>query len=129
MRTATRAGTCFEAVASALRARAGFRAAADALEVETGAQSKLGPTQTAKFEADIILWEELATMCRSTHRKWRNSVTLALGSRSHNLDESQNERENKTYKYEFFKTMAVHWATKGCPAILGQPVNSYDDMV
>lgn len=88
MRTATRAGTCLDAVASALRARAGFRAAAAAvaLAAATGAQSKLGPTQTAKFEADIILWEELATMCRSTHRKWRSSVTLALGSRSHNLD-------------------------------------------
>ena len=89
MRTATRAGTCFEAVASALRASAGLRAAADAADVETGAQSKLGPTQTAKFEADIILWEEFATMCRSTQRKWRNSVTLALGSRSHNLDKSE----------------------------------------
>lgn len=89
IRTATRAGTCLEAVASALSASAGFRAAAaaDALEAETGAHRRLGPTQTAKFDADIILWEELATMCKSTHRKWRNNVTLALGSRSHNLDE------------------------------------------
>lgn len=54
IRTATRAGTCFEAVASALRASAGLRAAADGLEAETGAHSKLGPTQTAKFDADII---------------------------------------------------------------------------
>lgn len=71
MSTATRAGTCLDAVASALRARAGFSAAAaaEALAVEAGAHSKLGPTQTAKLEADIILWEELATMCSNTHRK------------------------------------------------------------
>lgn len=91
MRTATSAGTCLEAVASALSAKAGLRAAADAFDAETGAQSKLGPTQTAKLDADIIFWEELAAMCNSTQRKWRSSVTLALGSRSHNLDKFDRE--------------------------------------
>ena len=74
MSTATRAGTCLEAVASALSASAELRADDDADEagrraVNCGAHNRLGPTQTAKFEADIILCEELAAMCMSTHRK------------------------------------------------------------
>lgn len=90
IRTATRAGTCLEAVASALSARAELSADDEPDEaagraVNCGAQSKLGPTQTARFDADIILCEELAVMCTSTHKKWRSSVTLALGNRSHNL--------------------------------------------
>ena len=95
IRTATRAGTCLEAVASALSARAELRADdelddATGRAVNCGAQSKLGPTQTARFDADIILCEELAVMCTSTHRKWRSSVTLALGNRSHNLNRKKN---------------------------------------
>lgn len=84
MRTATMAGTCLDAVASALSASAGLEAGV-ALAALSGAQSKLGPTQTARLEADIMFWDELAEMCQSTHRKWRRSVTLALGNRSHNL--------------------------------------------
>lgn len=87
IRTATRAGTCFEAVASALSAKAGL-SEADALDpvgAVMGAHSRLGPTHTARLEADIMLWDELAAICTSTHRKWRSSVTLALGNRSHNL--------------------------------------------
>ena len=71
IKVATRAGTCLDAVASALKARAGLRAAAAAAAAafDTGAHSKLGPTQTAKFDDDIMFCEALAAMCIKTQRK------------------------------------------------------------
>ena len=65
MSMATRAGTCFDAVASALRAMAGLTAL---LAVQL-AHRRLGPTQTAKLEADIMFCEELLAMCINTQRK------------------------------------------------------------
>ena len=106
IRRVTRAGTCLEAAASALSASAGFKTAADwrlvalllllllllVLLMPAGcdsglqlAHSRLGPTHTARFDADIMFCDELLAMCAMTHRKWRSRHTLALGKRSHNL--------------------------------------------
>ena len=93
MSRATRAGTCLEAVASALSASAGLTLAAlAAAAAACGAllllaldQRRLGPTHTARFDADIMFCDALPAMCVRTHKKCRNRHTCALGNRSHNL--------------------------------------------
>ena len=92
MSIATKAGTCLDAVASALSANAGLVGVLLLLlllllllVLLQLAHRRLGPTQTARFDADIMFTEELLEMCSRTQRKWRKSEMLALGSRSQSL--------------------------------------------
>ncbi|CAG0915274.1 unnamed protein product [Notodromas monacha] len=53
---------------------------------------RLGPTHTARLEADIWFWADLRAMWCSTQRKCCSSVTFSLGSLENNLNHKKKER-------------------------------------